>query len=169
MNSGVASGSASLLEQLVRSLLTEEQTRSALRNALREQGRILRELRATGLPTTTVAHRISAARGIVLPVRDRLRLAERLRKRAWRGTHRPVDLASAHGQVLTVDPRSDRALTPDHEESNMGKLIKRTITEEYLEDEEGDEEEQDEAEDDETEEEVEDEPAPRRRTKASRK
>jgi hypothetical protein len=51
----------------------------------------------------------------------------------------------------------------------MGKLIKRTITEEYLEDEEGDEDEQDEAEDDEPEEEVEDEPAPRRRTKASRK
>jgi hypothetical protein len=165
----VTTGATALIERLVLALRAEEQTRSALRDALREQGRILRELRATGLPATTVAHRIAAARGIVLPVRDRLRLAERLRKRAWRGTGRPTDLAGAHGQPSAEDPRSDRAITPDHKESNVGKLIKRTITEEYLEDEEGDEEEQDEAEDDEAEEEVEDEPAPRRRTKASRK
>ena len=164
----MTTGATALVDRLVLALRAEEQTRSALRDALREQGRILRELRATGLPATTVAHRIAAARGIALPVHDRLRLAERLRKRAWRGTHRPVDLAGPHGQPSATDPRSDRAITPDHKESNVGKLIKRTITEEYLEDDEGDEEEQ-EAEDDETEEEVDEEPAPRRRTKASRK
>jgi len=167
----VTAGATALVDRLVRVLLAEEEARRAVREALREQAELLRELRAAGLPASRVAQRVALARGIVLPVRDRLRLAERLRKRAWRGTHRPRDLAAAHGLALAADSHSEGAIKPTNDlESNMGKLIKRTITEEYLEDEDREEEERDQEDGAEAEEaEDDDEPAPRRRAKASRK
>ncbi len=158
-----------LIAELVGALIAEERARQAVRAALREQGRLLHSLRAAGLPAGAVAHRVAAVRGIALPVRDRLRLAERLRKRAWRGTHRPVDLTGAHGQPSAADPRSDRAITPRREDPMAGKIVRKTTTtvEEFTE--KADEEGQDEAEDDETEAEEADDHASRHRKKASRK
>jgi hypothetical protein len=165
----VPTAATALVDRLVAALLDEEQGRRAVHEALTEQGSLLRELRAAGVPATRVAHRILAARGVALPVRDRLRLAERLRKRAWR-TLRPVDLAASHGQPRLAGPRSDRALTPGKEDVMAGKIVKRTTTTvEEFEDEDGDEEVEEDGDEVEEEAEAEDEPAPRRRAKASRK
>ncbi len=160
---------AALVDRLVAALFGEEEARRAVGDALREQARLLRELRAVGLPASRVAQRVALARGLVLPIEDRLRLAERLRKRAWRGTRRPADLALPHGQTASADSRSERAIMPVHGETTMPeRLIKRVITEEYVSDEDEDLEGLEAEEDDETEDEA-DEHAPGRRSKPSRK
>ena len=125
---------AALLDGLAQALLDEERARSSVREAMCRQADLLRQLRNLGLPATRVAHRVAAAGGTALPLADRLRLAARLRKRAWRGTTRPADLARAGGLPAIPASPSDRAMTPNTKETNMPKLIKRTVVEEYIED-----------------------------------
>jgi hypothetical protein len=153
------------LAALVEALLAEDGARREVRGALREQARLLRELRALGLPTTIVAHRVAVARGIALPIEERVRLANRLRKRAWRGTRGPTDLPGLDGLTPIAASPSDRALPPQRKEENMGKLIKRTITEEFVEepDTEAEEQEAEEADEEEQAEVEEDAPPARRR------
>lgn len=126
---------ATLIDQLARSLLAEEEARRSVRDALREQATLLRELRGEGLALGRIAHRLGRALGHALSVRERLRLAERLRKRAARArTDRPPDLAVTHGQPPIVDARSDRALMPEKESTMPKKLIRRTVVEEFTQD-----------------------------------
>ncbi len=123
-----------LIADLVQALLDEERARREVRAALRRQAELLHALRSEGFPATLVAHRVTSARGAVLPVRERLRVAQRLRKRALRETSRPAILAGAHGLTTVATSPSERALMPLHQESNMAaKLIKRVITEEFVE------------------------------------
>jgi len=157
------------LADLVQALLAEEKARGEVREAVHRQALALRELRQLGMPASTVAHRVAHARGLVLALPDRLRLAERLRKRRWRGTRCPDEVVVSHGPGVVAAPPCDRALQPEHQESNMGKLVKKTVTvEEYL-DPESPDDEQDEVEEDVDEaEDVEEEsassePTPRRR------
>ncbi len=73
-----------LIADLVQALLDEEAARGSAREARARQAELLRALRAEGIRLGVVAHRVARARGMVLPVGERLRLAERLRKRASR-------------------------------------------------------------------------------------
>ena len=135
------------LTELAQALLDEERARDEVRAVLNRQADLLRLLRSEGMTLPEVAHRVVRARGLVLPIAERLRLAERLRKRVSRRTTRPPNLAGSHGLPPTSIAPSDRALTPDHQESNMAKLVKRTITEEFIESKKPDED-QDEVEED---------------------
>lgn len=73
-----------MIAELVLALLDEESAREKAGDARAKQAELLRSLRDHGLRLTAVAHRVSRARGWLLPVADRIRLAERLRKRAAR-------------------------------------------------------------------------------------
>lgn len=124
---------ASLLDALTEALLAEERARGEVRTALAHQAELLRHLRALGLPATRVAHRVAASQGVALPIGDRQRFARRLRKRAERETARRAGMAGFHG--LTASPTSSWswAISPPQQEEVMPKLVKRTITEEYVE------------------------------------
>ena len=121
------------LADLVQALLAEEKARGEVRAAVHRQAVALGELRRRGQPTSVVAHRVATARGLILALPDRLRLAARLRKRAWRGTRWPREVVTSHGPAPSSIAPSDRALTPDHQEIDMPSIVKRTmVTEEYL-------------------------------------
>jgi len=121
------------LADLVQALLAEEKARGEVRAAVHRQAVALGELRRRGQPTSVVAHRVATARGLILALPDRLRLAARLRKRAWRGTRCPREVVTSHGPAPSSIAPSDRALTPDHQEIDMPSIVKRTmVTEEYL-------------------------------------
>ncbi len=155
-----------LIADLVQALRAEESAREELRSARRRQAAALRELRALGIPSSRVAHRVAAARGLVLAFDERHRLAERLRKRRWRGTRCPDDLVSSHGQSSSAASRLDRALPPIDKESIMPTLVKRTTvteTEEFVEDPESTPEEDESDEEESEEAEEPDEPARSRR------
>ena len=152
------------LADLLVALRDEDSARAALRDALHRQAVALWELRRAGMVTSTIAAKVAKARGETLDLRHRLKLAERLRKRAWRGTHRPVDHAVADGQSPIRTPPSDRAMVPINEEQIMPKLVKKTtVTEEYVEPDDNDEIEDAEADVEDEAEESEEEPAPTRR------
>ena len=139
-----------LLAALADALLDEEKARSSVRAALRRQADLLQQLQRLGLPATRVAHRLGAARGEALSPGDRQRVARRLRKRAERETTRRAEHSGAHGLTASAISPSDRAITPDQKETPMAKLVKRTVTEEFIEEqpEEHDEDlEEEEAED----------------------
>lgn len=97
-----------LIADLVLALADEEGARCSLRAARIRQAELLRALRAEGIRLGVVAHRVARARGMVLPVGERLRLAERLRKRASRmggsWSDQTVSTASpsrvAHGRLV---------------------------------------------------------------------
>lgn len=124
-----------LIAALWRALQEEDAATSVASAARTSQARLLGELRLAGVPTTRAVHGLAALWKMTLSIRDRLRLAERLRKRARRGTSRPALPFASHGVVATSGlPLSERALPPGTEESDMGKLFKRTtITEEWVE------------------------------------
>ncbi len=157
-----------LVAALLEVLVGEERARGEVRKALHRQAALLAELRSLGLPTTRVAHRLAFARGVPLSIGERLRLARRLRKRALRETRRPPILAASSGlPPLPTSPLDHRALTPGDEETNVAKLVKRTITEEYLDEDAPEaalEEEDDTDGQDDTEEDVDEEPAPKKRS-----
>jgi hypothetical protein len=73
-----------LIAELVQALLDEEAARGRAGDARARQAELLSNLRQQGLRLTAVAHRVSRLRGWVLSIPDRIRLAERLRKRATR-------------------------------------------------------------------------------------
>ena len=98
---------ADRLGNLVQALLDEERARGEVRAALNRQVNLLRQLRAEGLPLTLVAYRVSRARGLALSVADRIRLGERLRKRASRRTCCPLDSAATDGQAASTTSRSE--------------------------------------------------------------
>lgn len=155
---------ASLLDALAQALLGEERARAEVRAALARQADLLRQLRGLGLPATRVAHRVAASWGVSLSVSDRLRLARRLRKRAERETSRRADLAGAHGLAPSPTSSWSWAITPSQEEV-MAKLVKRTITEEYVEEkvQDLDEVEEDDGDEGDEESHVEEKPAKARR------
>jgi hypothetical protein len=142
---------ADLVSGLFQAMLDEERARAELRVALSRQAALLRELRTSGLPLTVVAQRIARARGVVMPIGERLRLAERLRKRVARRTTCPANNVAPHGQAASPTSRLDRVLPPNEKEMVMPKIVKRTVVEEFVddaEDSERQEDEQGEAEDD---------------------
>jgi hypothetical protein len=73
-----------MIADLVLALADEENARGSAREARARQAEALRALRAAGLRHGEIAHRVVRARGAVLPMEERLKLAERLRKRASR-------------------------------------------------------------------------------------
>lgn len=114
-------------------LRAEDDALAAAAQARAQQAQLLHELREGGLPTTHVAHRLATYWGTPLSIRDRLRLAERLRKRARRGTRRPALLPAPHGLPAEAPIRSaEGAITPADQENAMGKLLKRVTTEEWI-------------------------------------
>lgn len=174
---------ADLVSRLMEALQAEDAASEAARRARAAQAGLLAALRRLGVPTTRAVHRLAALGQLALPVGERLRLAERLRKRARRGTGRPGLPLGAHGVAEAASlPSSERAPQPDTEENTMGKLFKRTtVTEEWvqpkMEDEEdleaaaeeaSDEDDLDEEPDGETDEDDEEAP-PKRAAKSSRK
>jgi hypothetical protein len=136
------------LADLFQALLAEEKARDEVRAAVHRQAVALRELRRLGLPPSVVAQKVATARGLVLGLPDRLRLAERLRKRRWRGTRCPSEVVLSHGPPPSSITPLDRASPPDHQEATMAKLVKRTITEEFIETKKPDEDEDQEVEED---------------------
>lgn len=74
-----------LIADLVLALDDEKEARCSLRTAQGRQAELLRALRSAGLRFQVIVHRVARARGIVLPLDEKLRFAERLRKRASRG------------------------------------------------------------------------------------
>jgi hypothetical protein len=122
--------SADLIDALARALRDEEQARAEVRRAMSQQAILIRQLRAAGLDSSRVAHRVAVARGVALSVGDRRRLAERLRGRARRWTVRPVDSGWAPGNgPLAGSPSDERAIVPAQEEEDMAKrMIRRTTT-----------------------------------------
>lgn len=124
------------LQALAASMHAEEEARTALRHAMADQARLLAELRRMGVPTTAVAHRLSAAQGVALQIADRLRLARCLRKRAQRETRRRAELGPIPGSRAVARPGSDRRATTPATEGEMPKIVKRTVTttEEYMDD-----------------------------------
>lgn len=119
---------ADLVAALVEVLAAEERARHEARVAVGRQARILHELRALGLPASTVAHRIAAAQGRALSLADRLRLAGRLRKLAWRrGTSGPAEVTEAHGQPVSVAASSDWAITPEPAASRTRRAQQRRL------------------------------------------
>lgn len=144
----VADDPSTLIDLLATAIRDEKAAREQRHAALATQARTLRELREAGISTSRIAHRLSKALGLVLDLRDRRRLAARLRKRRWRGTRCPDEEAQPHGLPPIPTPSSDRATPPDHQEPDMAKLIKRTIVEEFV---EGEDEEHEQVEDDESE------------------
>jgi len=91
-----------LLEALASALLDEERARAAVREARVRQASALRQLQADGMTWSVIAHRVSRTQGRVLPVHERLRLAERLRKRACARKLVPADLAAAPGATASA-------------------------------------------------------------------
>ena len=157
---------ALLLDRLVQALLDEERARNAVHGAIHKQAELLRALRRAGLSTSAVAHRVALARGAVLPVKARQRLAASLRQRMSRVTRRHGNLAVPHGHAPSPDPGSGRAILPINDlESKMAKLVKRTVTEEFIEKREDEELEDGEELDDDAEVDNEEEHAPRHRSK----
>jgi hypothetical protein len=73
-----------LIADLALALADEEEARCSLRTAQARQAELLRALRTASVSFGVIAHRVTRAQGAALPVSDRLRLAERLRKRAAR-------------------------------------------------------------------------------------
>jgi len=93
-----------LIADLVQALLDEETAHGTVREARSRQAELLRALRTAGVRLGVVAHRVARARGTVLPVEERLRLAERLRKRASRASRsRSEAVPHAPGRVETVE------------------------------------------------------------------
>lgn len=124
------------LQALAAAMRAEEDARSAVRSAMADQARLLAELRELGLPTTRVVHRVAADRGLILPVADRLRFAECLRRRAQRTTERRADSSAPHRHHGIASSSSPRAMEPSTEGDAMPRIIKRTTTtvEELLDD-----------------------------------
>jgi hypothetical protein len=122
------------LQALAAAMRAEEEARTAVRHAMADQARLLAQLRILGVPATAVAHRLGTARGVALPIQERLRLARRMRKRAQRETRRRAELGRLPGSpAVAGSPSSRRALMPVNQEGNaMAKLVKRVITEEYI-------------------------------------
>jgi hypothetical protein len=80
----MAERSDDLIAELVQALLDEEAARDRAGEARTKQAELLRSLRERGLRFTSVAHRVSRARGWLLTTAERVRLADRLRKRRER-------------------------------------------------------------------------------------
>jgi hypothetical protein len=135
---------ADLVADLARALLDEEHARAELRATLDRQADLLHQLRAEGLTLPVVAGRVLRCRGLVLPITQRLKVAERLRKRAARRTTRPLDLVGAHGLDPTPASLCGRAITPEEQEVDMARIVKKTttVTTEYVEPEEPDEDQE---------------------------
>jgi hypothetical protein len=157
------------LEKLADALRAEDQARGSIRDARRRQADAFRELQRAGMPGTTVALRVARLLGRTVSISERRRLAELLRKRADRTrTSCPADLAVSHGLSGAKHSPCDRAISPDHTESDMARLVKRVVTEEYLEKREDEDLELEDLElgDEEVDDEHDEEgPAPRRRRK----
>lgn len=124
------------LQALAAAMRAEEDARSAVRSAMADQARLLAELRELGLPTTRVVHRVAADRGLILPVADRLRFAECLRRRAQRTTERRADSSAPHRHHGIASSSSPWAMEPSTEGDAMPRILKRTTTtvEELLDD-----------------------------------
>jgi hypothetical protein len=156
------------LEELAEALRAEDQARGSIRDARRRQADAFRELQRAGMPGTTVALRVARLLGRTVSISERRRLAELLRKRAYRTrTSCPDNLALSHGHAPMADARCDRAIKLDHGESNMRGLVKRVVTEEFIEKRQGEDdgEELELGEHEEEDEVDEDEPRPSRRRK----
>lgn len=132
----LSSEQTTVFGHLMDAILDEERARKAARLARERQVAAIEELRRSGLPVTAVASRVAHARGENLAVEGRLRFAERLRKRARRGTRCPLEMGRPHGLLQPDAAPSDQAAIspPVPKENTMPQILKRTTTttEEFL-------------------------------------
>jgi hypothetical protein len=121
------------LQRLVRALQARERAKTELAAARREVTEALTALRQLKVPWSTVALKATNALGRPLPPKERLALAEALRKQSARAkrTQGPSYLEPTHGTAPTPAASS----TATTKEADMAaKLMKRvTITEEFAE------------------------------------
>ena len=156
---------ADLLDDLARALLDEERAREEVRQAMARQATALGRLRDLGVPATRVVQRVAATHGMALAVGDRLTIARRLRKRAERETSRRAELRRPHGLTASAAAPSERAIPPELKEHPMPKLVKRTVTEEFIEEKDDD---RDDVEEDEPESDDEEAKSPRKSRDSNR-
>jgi hypothetical protein len=156
----VPQDAAALFAKLAAALAAERAARAQARGALADQAALIHELRAEGLTSTRIAHRLACMDGTDLSVEARKRLAARLRQRLSRVTRSHGDLVLAHGQQAPEAPPSESR----KEVEPMAKIIKRVTTvETFTEPDEPDEVDESESEDDaEEQEDADEETAPRR-------
>lgn len=136
-------GIAAVLDQLIAEHAVEtaaqrelERQRAIIQRSMRGQAALLDQLAAGGVPFTTIAHALSAAAGVPLPVKERRRWAERLWKRrrrsgAW--TSSPLNVAAPSPTVRHASLTSNETPTAAEsgQELEMPKLVKRTVVEHY--------------------------------------
>jgi len=140
----VATKLSDRLAELEAAFRAERDARDRLREAMRAQGEILRDLRAGGVASTIIAVRVARILGLPLGVESRKRIAAMLRSRTRR-----------HSFLPRVDGDNESSGVPlavlAGKEISMPKLLKRTVvTEEFVEsagdsDVEAEEEESDES------------------------
>jgi hypothetical protein len=94
------------IADLVLALSDEEAARASVRDARARQADALIALRAAGLSIRAVAHRVARARGLTLPIGERLRFAERLRKRASREQKQRTSVRDPQRQSGLECPRT---------------------------------------------------------------
>ena len=132
---------AQLAEALADAARREAEARTAVRDArvraqdaVREQARILRILKAQGTRLTAAAQWIAKALGLPLTVESRIKIAATLRQRLHRervtaghGILAPPALPEAPSALDPAGARMEREHEQE-EKTNMGKMIKRTTT-----------------------------------------
>lgn len=111
---------------------------------MQRQAAILDQLAAAGVPFTMVAHHLSVVSGSPLAVHERRKVAERLWKRrrrrpAW--TERPLELSDPPPprRIASLPSKETLDAAERGEETDMAKLVKRTVVEEFEADEFDDE------------------------------
>jgi hypothetical protein len=156
----VAPDAAALVKKLVAAQAAEDEARNQIRRARAEQAAAISELRAAGLSSTQIAHRVAFANGNVLSRGARKQFAARLRQRLSRVTRGHGELAATHGLHAAATPSSESRKKVEP----MAKIIKRVTTvETFTEPEEPDEVDESESEDDAEDQDDADEEKPSRR------
>ena len=111
------------LTELEVAFRAERDARGRLREAMRTQGEILQDLRAGGVASSIIAIRVARILGLPLGVESRRKIAAMIRQRTRRHSFlRRRDGAPEVGPVAF----------PKTEVETMPRLIKRIVTEEFV-------------------------------------
>ena len=157
----MATKPSELLTSFETAVRVEQDARRRLREAMLTEGEILRQLRASGVSTSFIAIRFARAVGLPPGMATRRRAAAIIRQRTRRHTFLPRPAGAPEPGLL------DSQDSQRKETEAMPRLIKRIVTEEFIqtveeavekdsskldeESDESDETDEDEADDDDTE------------------